>query len=322
MSRLKAPSSSRLVRPTSSGLVHPSTNVQTSNSGTQRKPPQPKEAVDSDSISESSISIPSFQCGDRVLIGGVKQGTIAFLGPTQFARGVWAGVVLDTPGGKNNGSVNGISYFQCKPNCGLFAKPEKLVLIQQSSISMSEHRTPLAKPLAKPLLSTLPPPSQEGEDYRIGDQVLIDGKKPGMVAFVGPAQFAKGIWIGITLDTPEGKNDGSVAGIRYFECPSNHGVFTRAAKLTLMQRQDTNISPVNKKQSSQNEYAMPRPQLSAEELKAKAEQLHPGDRIIVNGNKEGTLRYIGITHFAKGMWVGVELDVPQGKNDGAVSGKR
>ena len=311
-SRLKAPSSSRLIRPTSSGLVHPSTNVQTSSSsGTQRKPPQPKEAVDS----ESSIS---FECGDRVLIGGVKQGTIAFLGPTQFARGVWAGVILDTAEGKNNGSVNGISYFQCKPNCGLFAKPEKLVLIQQSSISMSAHRTPMAKPL----LSVLSPLSQEGEDYRIGDQVLIDGKKPGMVAFVGPTQFAKGIWIGITLDTPEGKNDGSVAGIQYFECPSNHGVFTRAAKLTLMQRQDTNISPLNKKQSSQNEYVVPRPQLSAEELKAKAEQLHPGDRIIVNGNKEGTLRYIGITHFAKGMWVGVELDIPHGKNDGAVSGKR
>lgn len=50
-----------------------------------------------------------------------------------------------------------------------------------------------------------------------------------------------------------------------------------------------------------------------------------GDRVIIKssqGSKVGTVRYIGITEFANGEWVGVELDDPRGKNDGSVNGKR
>ena len=36
----------------------------------------------------------------------------------------------------------------------------------------------------------------------------------------------------------------------------------------------------------------------------------------------GLLKYIGRTDFAKGIWAGIELDEPIGKNDGAVAGKR
>ena len=40
---------------------------------------------------------------------GTHNGILRFLGPTEFAPGEWAGVELETPDGKNDGSVGGVS---------------------------------------------------------------------------------------------------------------------------------------------------------------------------------------------------------------------
>ena len=40
--------------------------------------------------------------------------------------GVWFGIELDKPVGKNDGSVNGRRYFTCKPNFGVFAPPSRV----------------------------------------------------------------------------------------------------------------------------------------------------------------------------------------------------
>lgn len=52
----------------------------------------------------------------KVCVGGSKPGRIEFLGETKFAPGEWAGVVLDEPVGKNDGSVGGVSYFKVSRN--------------------------------------------------------------------------------------------------------------------------------------------------------------------------------------------------------------
>ncbi|KAJ7331939.1 hypothetical protein JRQ81_014119 [Phrynocephalus forsythii] len=47
-----------------------------------------------------------------------------------------------------------------------------------------------------------------------------------------------------------------------------------------------------------------------------------GDRVLVSNVQPGTLRFKGQTSFAKGLWAGVELDEPEGNNDGAYNGIR
>ena len=55
----------------------------------------------------------------------------------------------------------------------------------------------------------------------------------GAVRFVGdiPEIPGVGAWIGVQLDEPTGKNDGSVKGTRYFDCASSCGVFVRPERV-------------------------------------------------------------------------------------------
>lgn len=49
--------------------------------------------------------------------------------------------------------------------------------------------------------------------------------------FVGQTEFAAGEWIGVELDAPEGKNDGSVNGVVYFQGREGHGLFVKKAQV-------------------------------------------------------------------------------------------
>lgn len=57
---------------------------------------------------------------------------------------------------------------------------------------------------------------------------------------------------------------------------------------------------------------------------AMAEQelldFHIGDRVLIGNVQPGTLRFKGETEFAKGFWAGVELDKPEGNNNGTYDG--
>ncbi|XP_070134106.1 kinesin-like protein KIF13A isoform X3 [Drosophila bipectinata] len=71
----------------------------------------------------------------------------------------------------------------------------------------------------------------------VGESVLIRPyNTSGVIRFVGVTEFQPGAWIGVELDTPTGKNDGSVKGIQYFQCKPKHGMFVRSDKLMLDKR--------------------------------------------------------------------------------------
>ncbi|KFP49160.1 Centrosome-associated protein 350, partial [Cathartes aura] len=83
-------------------------------------------------ITEETDSLPNFNIGDRVLVSKVQPGTLRFKGLTKFAKGFWAGVELDKPEGNNNGTYDGIKYFDCKEKHGIFAPPQKISHITES----------------------------------------------------------------------------------------------------------------------------------------------------------------------------------------------
>ncbi|CCE81702.1 Piso0_002367 [Millerozyma farinosa CBS 7064] len=73
-----------------------------------------------------------------------------------------------------------------------------------------------------------------------GDRVLVRGQQ-GEVRFVGITNFAPGTWIGIELDNAIGKNDGSLNGVRYFECKKkggNYGIFVRESLIEHVRRKE------------------------------------------------------------------------------------
>ncbi|MCI4388093.1 hypothetical protein PGIGA_G00081550 [Pangasianodon gigas] len=208
---------------------------------------------------------------------------------------------------------------------------------------------------AKTLTSPGPgaPVANDSVEFTVGERVWVNGNKPGYVRFVGGTQFAPGQWAGIVLDESIGKNDGSVAGVRYFQCEDLRGIFTRPSKLsrTPLPECEANGAPSSTSQASSAVI----PTATADEGQAAAaaaaatktstnlataasgsvsnlsetdstmkgkRELKLGDRVLIGGTKAGVVRFLGETDFAKGEWCGVELDEPLGKNDGAVAGAR
>ena len=69
----------------------------------------------------------------------------------------------------------------------------------------------------------------------VGSRVVITGLpgKKGEIKFLGRTRFAEGDWVGICLDTADGKNDGTVGEHRYFTCEPLHGLFVKSAQVRL-----------------------------------------------------------------------------------------
>lgn len=69
------------------------------------------------------------QVGDRVVVEGFScAGTLRFIGVHHEKGLPRAGVELDLPIGKNNGTVSGHTYFRCDPNKGVLVLPKKVTL--------------------------------------------------------------------------------------------------------------------------------------------------------------------------------------------------
>ncbi|XP_071333946.1 dynactin subunit 1-like isoform X1 [Trachinotus anak] len=85
---------------------------------------------------------------------------------------------------------------------------------------------------------------ESGKPPKIGSIVEVTGKgQRGTVAYIGATLFASGKWVGVILDEPKGKNDGTVQGKRYFTCEENHGIFVRQSQIQVVEEGSSATSP-------------------------------------------------------------------------------
>ncbi|XP_075963789.1 CAP-Gly domain-containing linker protein 4 isoform X2 [Anarhichas minor] len=389
--------------------------------------------------------------GDRVVIAGQKVGSLRFCGSTEFSGGLWAGVELDKPEGKNDGSVAGVQYFTCRIKHGIFAPLSKIskplerlkassrkastpvrpprrvdvsritskintgVLsrsLSSSSSSLDSRHAPGTRPRPLPrqrlparlrreraslrprntpspalhlspdttaltaagLRSRTPSASSSvcgGPEVRLGERVLVVGQRTGVVQFYGKTSFAPGLWLGIELDKPSGKNDGSVGGVRYFCCPPNHGVFAPPSRVQrihgsvdcLSELSSSRVShpfngTIRRSLSTSSAIATPKETSRRSPVTRRSRSnphrrrwntlsggigvvpgsaagsspspgsdgqvcLHVGMQVLLSSaNDMAFIRYLGTADFAPGLWLGLELRRPTGKNDGSVSSRR
>ncbi|XP_041668571.1 CAP-Gly domain-containing linker protein 4-like isoform X2 [Cheilinus undulatus] len=418
--------------------------------------------------------------GDRVVIAGQKVGTLRFCGSTEFSGGLWAGVELDKPEGKNDGSVAGVQYFTCRMKHGIFAPLSKIskplerhktsitkapvrpsrridlsritskintglspsvdkpldnhkrlpgpsegsvrdasvtktgVLsrsLSSSSSSLDSRPAPGSRPRPLPrqhpsarqrrervspspktipsqglqsspdttaltnagVRSRTPSASSSvcgGPEVHVGERVLVVGQRTGVVQFYGKTSFAPGLWLGIKLDKPSGKNDGSVGGVRYFSCPPKHGVFAPPSRVQRIHgsvdclselsssrlshpfsgtirrsfstssaianpKESNRRSPVSRSRSNPHRRrwntlsggvgGVPRNTAGSSTSPGCDGQvcLRIGMQVLLNSaNEMAFIRYLGTADFAPGIWLGLELRSPKGKNDGSVGGRR
>ncbi|XP_046576872.1 dynactin subunit 1-like isoform X2 [Haliotis rubra] len=116
-------------------------------------------------MSEKPIKI-----GTKVeVVGKGVVGTVAYIGTTLFSSGKWIGVVLHEAKGKNNGTVQGKTYFQSPEGHGIFVRQSQIVAVDDPA-SAPAPATPAVKTRPSPgdgktpaRRSGLRPPSYVGK---------------------------------------------------------------------------------------------------------------------------------------------------------------
>uniref|UniRef100_A0A8C4X5F8 Kinesin family member 13Ba n=1 Tax=Erpetoichthys calabaricus TaxID=27687 RepID=A0A8C4X5F8_ERPCA len=117
-----------------SSLVTTTENFQTVECQSEVKTAQVDKLLE---VSNSHSSfVPDWLKKDiSVTIGNNKNGKVCYIGPTEFAEGIWVGVELEVLAGKNDGFDAGKQYFKCKPGHGVLVRPDR---VNRASCNMQQ----------------------------------------------------------------------------------------------------------------------------------------------------------------------------------------
>jgi len=97
--------------------------------------------------------------------GGLDPGTVAFVGATEFAPGVWIGINCDEPIGKNDGIVKETRYFECAEQHGIFVRPRAIMSVEQFKFEPFSRKSSASESTQSP--SPFSPLSDVTPDHRL-----------------------------------------------------------------------------------------------------------------------------------------------------------
>ena len=80
-------------------------------------------------------TLPDLAVGCYVDLQNGNQGVVRYLGTSGFASGIWVGIELSDSLGKNDGSVQGQRYFDCKANFGVFVRESQIKRIARKALT-------------------------------------------------------------------------------------------------------------------------------------------------------------------------------------------
>ncbi|NXG53523.1 CE350 protein, partial [Psilopogon haemacephalus] len=125
--------------------------------------------------------------------------------------------------------------------------PTELIKNTERS-DVEQEQAPTESPLWAPVSVTEEADSMP--DFNIGDRVLVSEVQPGTLRFKGLTKFAKGLWAGVELDKPEGNNNGTYDGFKYFDCKERHGIFAPPQKISRLTESIDNYLDATKDEDS------------------------------------------------------------------------
>lgn len=269
--------------------------------------PKPALANHDRVTSKAVLTSVGLKLGDRVVIAGQKVGTLRFCGTTEFASGQWAGIELDEPEGKNNGSVGKVQYFKCAPKYGIFAPLSKISKAKDRRKNIVHTPSTKAIPLIR---------SQKIDVAHVTSKVntgLMTLKKDSA------SESTLSLPPGEELKTVTEKDANLLGSISSSSSTSSLEHKQSSQKLSA----SSNSKKTMSKSPSVSSRASAGLNSSATSVANNARcegELQLGDRVLVVGQRVGTIKFFGTTNFAPGYWYGIELEKPHGKNDGSVGG--
>lgn len=101
------------------------------------------------------------------------------------------------------------------------------------------------------------------EKYKVGDSLTFLGI-PAVIRYIGTYHAKPGTWIGIEFDREKGRNNGTIGGVKYFECPEKCGIFITYDKF--LETVEASTRKLTKSPSQNNKattvLASPKPSIS------------------------------------------------------------